>query len=57
MRELFIVKNNYFYSNKTDFNSENNGWVGRLNVGYQPAITCSKLTIEALEPGVKYVQS
>ena len=23
----------------------------------QPAITCSKLTIEALERGVKYVQS
>ena len=24
---------------------------------YQPAITCSKLTIETLEQGVKYVQS
>ena len=23
----------------------------------QPAITCSKLTLEALEQGVKYVQS
>ena len=23
----------------------------------QPALTCSKLTIETLEPGVKYVQS
>ena len=23
----------------------------------QPAITCSKLTIETLEPGVKHVQS
>ena len=23
----------------------------------QPAITCSKLTMETLEPGVKYVQS
>ena len=23
----------------------------------QPALTCSKLTIEALEQGVKYVQS
>ena len=23
---------------------------------YQPAITCSKLTIETLEQGVKYVQ-
>ena len=23
----------------------------------QPAITCSKLTIEALEQGVKYIQS
>ena len=26
-------------------------------VASQPAITCSKLTIEALEQGVKYVQS
>ena len=25
--------------------------------GSQPAITCSKLTIETLEQGVKYVQS
>ena len=24
---------------------------------FQPAITCSKLTIEALEQGVKYIQS
>ena len=27
------------------------------NIIYQPAITCSKLTIETLERGVKYVQS
>ena len=27
------------------------------NVHTQPAITCSKLTIETLEQGVKYVQS
>ena len=28
------------------------------HLGYsQPAITCSKLTIETLEQGVKYVQS
>ena len=27
------------------------------NVITQPAITCSKLTIETLEQGVKYVQS
>ena len=26
-------------------------------VATQPAITCSKLTIETLEQGVKYVQS
>ena len=26
-------------------------------LSYQPAITCSKLTIETLEQGVKYVQS
>ena len=25
-------------------------------IGSQPAITCSKLTIETLEQGVKYVQ-
>ena len=27
------------------------------NVASQPAIACSKLTIETLEQGVKYVQS
>ena len=27
------------------------------NLSSQPAITCSKLTIETLEQGVKYVQS
>ena len=31
-------------------------WVN-LNVATQPAFTCSKLTIETLEQGVKYVQS
>ena len=29
----------------------------RSLVHYQPAITCSKLTIETLKQGVKYVQS
>ena len=29
----------------------------KINVRTQPAITCSKLTIETLEQGVKYVQS
>ena len=28
----------------------------RFLLAYQPAITCSKLTIETLEQGVKYVQ-
>ena len=28
-----------------------------FNKSTQPAITCSKLTIETLEQGVKYVQS
>ena len=28
-----------------------------MNKTTQPAITCSKLTIETLEQGVKYVQS
>ena len=27
-----------------------------LSFASQPAITCSKLTVEALEQGVKYVQ-
>ena len=33
--------------------------LGHLDVATwtQPAITCSKLTIETLEQGVKYVQS
>ena len=31
-------------------------WNG-LNQVTQPAITCSKLTIETVEQGVKYVQS
>ena len=29
----------------------------RVKILYQPAITCSKLTIETLEQEVKYVQS
>ena len=29
----------------------------KINKRAQPAITCSKLTIETLEQGVKYVQS
>ena len=31
--------------------------VGSLSITTQPAFTCSKLTIEILEQGVKYVQS
>ena len=31
--------------------------VFRLLALYQPAITCSKLTIEALEQGKEYVQN
>ena len=34
-----------------DFEQVNIGWIT------QPAFTCSKLTIEALEQGVEYVQS
>ena len=30
---------------------------GHIKQDSQPAITCSKLTIETLEQGVKYVQS
>ena len=33
-------------------------WTGRtLKGSTQPTITCSKLTIETIEQGVKYVQS
>ena len=40
-------------------NETYNGETGRrlVNELTQPAITCSKLTIEALEQGVKYAQS
>ena len=31
--------------------------VYKFQVSNQPAFTCSKLTIETLEPGVKYVQN
>ena len=30
---------------------------GEISVPSQPAFTCSKLTIETVEQGVKYVQS
>ena len=34
------------------------GWsLNRVCINAQPANTCSKLTIETLEQGVKYVQS
>ena len=34
------------------------GHITHLNIAFtQPAITCSKLTIETLEQGLKYVQS
>ena len=29
---------------------------GKIATSFQPAITCSKLAIETLEQGVKYVQ-
>ena len=32
-------------------------WSGSIVINTQPAIACSKLTIETLEQGVKYVQS
>ena len=41
--EDIFVENSYNLKNKTNIT--------------QPAITCSKLTIETLEQGVKYVQS
>ena len=51
-------------SNKTFFSSCKrqywNGWdlsSAKTLIETQPAITCSKLTIETIEQGVKYVQS
>ena len=32
-------------------------WINSVDALTQPAITCSKLTVETLEKGVKYVQS
>ena len=37
--------------------TENEAVYEKLMSTTQPAITCSKLTIETLEQGVKYVQS
>ena len=34
-----------------------NNYISLIIIHSQPAITCSKLTIETLEQGVKYVQS
>ena len=41
------------------FRGYRNGTLGlyELTVMFQPAFTCSKLTIKTLEQGVKYVQS
>ena len=33
------------------------GWISSVMIPTQPAFTCSKLTKEALEQGVKYIQS
>ena len=35
----------------------NHEWAQLQQIQSQPPITCSKLTIETLEEGVKYVQS
>ena len=32
-------------------------WIHSVDALTQPAITCSKLTVEKLEKGVKYVQT
>ena len=49
-----------FQEIKKKINQKVIGWV-EIYVQYedstQPAITCSKLTIETLEQGMKYVQS
>ena len=37
--------------------SDNEIYYFQVQLETQPAITCSKLTIETLEQGVKYVQS
>ena len=47
-------------SSKNNFPCISRGEIAKTGGGnnlVQPAITCSKLTIEALEQGVKYVQN
>ena len=58
-----IIEKEVWKDRKNDFGCEihfstGNTWNIVLRVGWsQPAITYSKLTIETLEQGVKYVQS
>ena len=48
-------------NNRLEYHRTRHAWQLFLSTGLcqltQPAITCSKLTIETLEQGVKYVQS
>ena len=41
----------------SDLTLPSHRYISCLSVSTQPAFTCSKLKIEALEQGVKYVQS
>ena len=47
----------YFWITCINSNNSQIGKVLSQGVASQPAFTCSKLTIETLEQGVKYVQS
>ena len=48
-----LLKSDFFVCNKTTVKS----YMTKTNEKSQQAFTCSKLTIETLEQGVKYVQN
>ena len=60
----YNIKTQYYYGVKTFWSVQGyqsviiaiNKLNSRNKAGSQPAFTCSKLTIEILEKGVKYVQ-
>ena len=53
---IFILKKKmyHFWYHKYNYAISGSDFLPRVS---QPAFTCSKLTIETLEQGVKYVQS
>ena len=60
MEDLFVKKKKKIIKITIAESTENVYYITRQNLHFvlaQPAFTCSKLTIETLEQGVKYVQS